>query len=161
MIFPECVVFEIWFGRRKYFFVVIFRTTSKEESEFETSMTNFVLLLSDLQSEQPFTIVITGDFNFRSNQWWVNDIENDNEKVFEPFASEIGLHQLISDPTHLMGSSSSFIELILTDQTNLFIKTGAHHTLHEQCHHQIIYGKLSVSNIAPPSYSPSNVVQIL
>ena len=131
----------------------MYRSPSQEESEFENFMTSFALLLSNLQSEQPFSIVITGDFNCRSNQWWVNDIENDEGKVFEPFISELGLHQLISEPTHLMGSSSSCIDLILTDQPNLFIKTGVHQSLHEQCHHQIVYGKLSVFNIAPRPYS--------
>ena len=131
----------------------MYRSPSQEESEFENFMTSFALLLSNLQSEQPFSIVITGDFNCRSNQWWVNDIENDEGKVFEPFISELGLHQLISEPTHLRGSSSSCIDLILTDQPNLFIKTGVHQSLHEQCHHQIVYGKLSVFNIAPPPYS--------
>ena len=51
-----------------------------------------------------------------------------------------------------MGSSKPCIDLIFTDQLNLFIKTGVHQSLHEQCHHQIIYGKLSVSSMALPSY---------
>ena len=67
--------------------------------------------------------------------------------------SELGLHQLVSEPTHLIGSSCSCIDLILTGQPNIFIKTGVHQSLHEQCHHQIVYGKLSVFNIAPPPYS--------
>ena len=150
---PKCVVSEIRLGSSKYFFVVIYRSPSQEESEFENFMTSFALLLSNLQSEQPFSNVVTRDFNCRSNQWWVNDIENDEGKVFEPFVSELGLHQLISEPTHLMGSSISCIYLILTDQPNLFIKTSVHQSLHEQCHHQIFYGKLSVFNIAPPPYS--------
>jgi len=99
------------------------------------------------------TIVITGDFTCRPNQWWVNAIENDEGKLFEPFVSEIGLHQLIPEPTHPMGSSSSCIDSIVTEQPNLFIKTGVHQSLYDKCHHQIIYGKVSVSNIAPPSYS--------
>ena len=129
---PECVVSEIRLGSRKYFFVVMYQSPSQVESEFENFMTKFALLLSNLQSEQPFSIVITGDFNCRSNQLWVNDIENDEGKVFKPFISELGLHQLISETKHLMGSSSSCINLILTDQPNLFSKTGVHQSLHEQ-----------------------------
>ena len=59
-------------------------------------MTNFALLLSNLQPEQTLTIAITGDFSCRSNQWWDNDIENDEGKVLESLVSELGLHQLIS-----------------------------------------------------------------
>ena len=49
-----------------------------------------------------------------------------------------------------MGDSKSCIDLNFTDQPNLIIESGVHPSLHEQCHHQIIYGKLSVSNVAQP-----------
>ena len=106
-----------------------------------------------MQSETPIAIVITGDFNCRSNQWWVDDVENTEGKLFEPLTSDLGLHQLISEPTHLMNNSKSCIDLILTDQPNLFVNSGVHPTLHEQCHHQIVYGKLSTSNIKQPPYT--------
>ena len=51
-----------------------------------------------------------------------------------------------------MGDSKSCIDLIFTNQPNLFIESGVHPSLHEQCHHQIVYGKLSVSNITLPPY---------
>ena len=97
-------------------------------------------------------MIITGDF-CRSSQWWENDIKNNEGRVFEPFVSELGLHQLISEPTHFMGDSKSCIDLILTDQPNLVIESGVHQSLHEQCHHQIVYGKLSVPNITTPPYT--------
>ena len=49
-----------------------------------------------------------------------------------------------------MGLSKSCIDLIFTDQPNLFLETGVHPSVHEQCHHQIVYGKLAVKNLAPP-----------
>ena len=52
-----------------------------------------------------------------------------------------------------MGESRSCIDLIFTDQPNLFIESGVHPSLHEQCHHQIIYGKVSIDNLEPPSFS--------
>ena len=53
----------------------------------------------------------------------------------------------------MLGDSKSCIDLIFTDQPNLIIESGVHPSLHEQCHHQIIYGKLSVSNVALPPYT--------
>ena len=116
-------------------------------------MINFELLLFKINAENPFCVIITGDFNCRSSQWWENDIENNEGRIFEPFVSELGLHQLISEPTHFMGDSKSCIDLILTDQPNLVIESGVYQSLHEQCHHQIVYGKLSVSNITTPPYT--------
>ena len=53
----------------------------------------------------------------------------------------------------MIGQSKSCIDLIFTDQPNLFIESGIHPSLHEQCHHQIIHGKLSVRNLAQPPYT--------
>ena len=150
---PECVVCEIQLNRKKYFFVVIYRSPSQDQDEFDNFAINFELMLSKMHAENPFCVIITGDFNCRSTQWWQDDIENNEGKLFEPITSDIGLHQLIAEPTHLMGDSKSCIELIFTDQPNLIIESGVHPSLHEQCHHQIVYGKLTVSHVAQPPYT--------
>ena len=150
---PECVVREIQLNRKKYFFAVIYRSPSQSQEEFDNFTINFELMLSKMHAENPFCVIITGDFNCRSTQWWENDIENNEGKLFEPITSEMGLHQLISEPTHLMGDSKSCIDLIFTDQPNLVIESGVHQSLHEHCHHQIVYGRLSVSNIALPPHT--------
>ena len=100
-----------------------------------------------------FCVIITGDFNCRSTQWWANDIENNEGRLFESITSDLGLYQLISEPTNLMGNSKSCIDLVFTDQPNMVIESGVDPSLHEYCHHQIIYGKLSVSSIALPPYT--------
>ena len=126
---------------------------SQDQSEFDNFTTNFELLLSKLHAENPFSVIITGDFNCRSSQWWENDVENNEGKLFERITSDLGFHQLISEPTHLMGDSKSCIDLIFSDQPNLVIESGVHPSLHEQCHHQIVYGKLSVSNVTLPPHT--------
>ena len=93
-------------------------------------------------AENPHCVIITSDFNAHSVQWWGNELENDFGKVFEPFTSDLSLHQLISEPTHFMGESRLCIDLIFAEQPNLFIESGVHPSLHEQCHHQIIYGTI-------------------
>ena len=52
-------------------------------SEFDNFTINFELLLSKFHAENPFSIIIIGDFNCRSSQWWENDIENNEGKLFE------------------------------------------------------------------------------
>ena len=148
----ECVVCELQVNRRKYFFVVAYRSPSQDQDEYNNFTTNFELMISKMFAENPHCLIITGDFNCRSTQWWENDIENSEGKLFEQITADNGLHQLISEPTHIVGSSKSCIDLIFTDQPNLIVDTGVHPSLHDQCHHQIIYGKLSVSNISQPPY---------
>ena len=53
---------------------------------------------------------------------------------------------------HFIGNSRSYIDVIFTDQPNLFLETGVHPSLHENCHHQIVHGKLNVRALSPPPY---------
>ena len=150
---PECIVFEIQLNRKKYFYAVIYRSPSQGPEEFDSFTRNFELMISKMHAENPFCVIITGDFNCRSTQWWEYDNENNEGRLLESISSDNGLQQLISEPTHLMGDSKSCIDLIFSDQPNLIVESGVHPSLHDQCHHQIVYGKLSVSNIALCPYT--------
>ena len=148
----ECIVCEIQLNRRKYFLIALYRSPSQTSSEFCIFMTNFETMLSKVSAEDPYAVIITGDLNCRSSKWWQGDTDNEEGKVFEPFSSDLGLHQLISEPTNIMGDSKSCIDLIFTDQPNLFLKFGVHPSPQEQCHHQIVYGELCITNPIPPPY---------
>ena len=52
-----------------------------------------------------------------------------------------------------MRDSKSCIDLIFTNQLNIFIEYGVYLSLHEQCHHQIVHKKLSIKHIALPPYT--------
>ena len=65
---------------------------------------------------------------------------------------DLGFHQLISDPTHLLPNSSSCIDL-QTDQPNLAVDSGVHPTLHGNRHHQIIFSKFNLMIEYPPHMS--------
>ena len=67
---PECIVYKIQVNVKKYFFAVIYRGPSQGPEEFDNFTINFELMLSKMHSESPFRIIITGDFNCRSTQWW-------------------------------------------------------------------------------------------
>ena len=78
---PECIVYEIQLNKKKYFFAVIYRGPSQGPEEFDNFTTNFELMLSKMHAENPFCVIITGDFNCRSTQWWENDIENNEGRL--------------------------------------------------------------------------------
>ena len=59
------------------------------------------------------------------------------------------LNQIISDSTH---NSSSCIDLIFTNQSNLVTESGIHPSLHPKCHHQIVFAKLNLNVEYPPLY---------
>ena len=59
-------------------------------------------MLSKMSGKNPYCVIITDDVNCRSTNWWENDIENDESKLFKPLTSDLGLHQLIKEPTHVI-----------------------------------------------------------
>ena len=96
--------------------------------------------------------LILGDFNCRSNSWWKGDISTKEGIDLESVSSSHGLHQLITDPTHILPQSSSCIDLIFIDQPNLVIDSGVHSSLHANCHHQITHCKLNLKIVFPLPY---------
>ena len=122
---PECIVCEFQLNRKKYFFTVLDRSPNQSQEQFQAFTDGFEQMISKMAAESPYCVILTGDFNCRSPQWWENDTENEEGKIFEPLTSDLGLHQMISEPNHFMGQSSSCIDLIFTDQPNLFLETGA------------------------------------
>ena len=72
--------------------------------------------------------------------------------MIDAVTSNYGLHQLIQEPTHILNSSSSCIDLIFTSQPNLVMESGVYSSLHPNCHHQVIFAKFTLSIFYPPPY---------
>jgi len=93
-----------------------------------------------------------GDFNATLNNWCQTDNDSTEEKKLEFLMNQFGLRQVINEPTHILENSSSCIDLIFCSQSNLITESGVHSSLHEKCHHQIIFAKFNLSVCYPPPY---------
>ena len=100
----------------------------------------------------PFLVVLLGDFNAKPSNWCKNDITRNEGKVIENISSQFALHQVINKPTHILEISSSCIDLIFTSQPNLKTESGVHPSLHPNSHHQIIFAKFNLEIIFPSPY---------
>ena len=49
--------------------------------------------------------------------------------------------QLIDQPTHILTNSSSSVDLIITDQVDMFVDSERLPSHNDKSHHEIIYGK--------------------
>ena len=58
--------------------------------------------------------------------------------------------QLIDQPTNLESRGISCVDLIITDQPDLFVDCGIHSSLDNCCHHQIVHGKVNISIPSSP-----------
>ena len=140
----ECIICEVSIQNCKGYIGVIYRSPSQSTAEFEEFLSNFEDILNTTASSSSLFTIILGDFNARSSSWWKNDKTTVEGARLEALTSLHGFHQLISEPTHLLPTSTSCIDLIFTDQSNLVVDSGTHSTLNPKCHHQITYCKLSL-----------------
>ena len=63
-------------------------------------------------------MVLTGDFNAKSKNSYKNDKYSFEENIIENVTSQLGLQQVIKEPTHILVNSSSCFNLIFTSQAN-------------------------------------------
>ena len=96
--------------------------------------------------------IVLGDFNAKSNNWYKADITSLEGSKIDTIANSYGLNQLVQEPTHILNSSSSCIDLIFTSQPNLVMESGIHSSFHSNCHHQIVFAKFNLSIFYPPPY---------
>ena len=110
-------------------------------------------MLGDIHSFNPDVSIILGNFNASSNKWWVSDTQTSEGSQIDSLTTSYGFRQIVSEPTHILKNSSSFIDLIFTGEPTLIIDTGTHPSLHPNCHHKIIHSKIDLKIVYARPYS--------
>ncbi len=83
-------------------------------------------------------------------QWWPQDVEHPEGTALDEMIRINNLYQPIEEPINVRDEGMSCIDLIVTDQPNLFIESGVPPSLDDQCRHQIAYGKINITIPCPP-----------
>ena len=148
----ECIIFEVNIENKQCIFMLNYRSPSQTPDEFEDYLTNFQLNIDSVLNLNPFLFCIFGDFNAKSTNWYRNGVTTTEGREIDSMTSQFGLHQIISEPTHIMNNSFSCIDLIFCNQVNLITDFGVLSSLHPNCHHQLVYAKFDLNVYYPPPY---------
>ena len=151
-ILDECIVLEVTINNKKGIIFSLYRSPSQTADEFDQFIDNLDELLQSIRLLNPSFTILLGDFNAKSSAWSSTDPTTNEGHMLESLASFYGLSQLIKDPTHILPTSSSCIDLIFTDQTSIIRNSGVHSSLHPNCYHQIIFCQLNLKMYYPPPY---------
>ena len=116
----ENICFELIISDKACNFLSLYRSPSQSQ-DFETFTEDLELNLENLVQKNPFLVVAMGYFNAKSSNWFCQDKTNFEGDAIKNLTSQFGLHQVIKEPTHILDTSFSFIELIFTSQANLII----------------------------------------
>ena len=148
----ECINFEFNIGGKISNFNSIYSSPSQTQDEFEKCIGNLELNLEALCQKNLCLIVSIEDLNAKSKSWYSHDRSSHEGNEIENVTGQIGLQQIIKEPTHISNTSSSYIDLISTSQPNFITGTGVHSSLHPNCHHQIVFAKLNLDIGYPLHY---------
>ena len=88
----DCVRFELMVGDKLCNFIVLYRSPSQSQDQFEFFKENCELNLEPALGNNPFLEVLFGDFNAKSSNWCENDITTSERKATENISSLFGLH---------------------------------------------------------------------
>ena len=145
----ECL---LSYKNKKCFIATLYRSPSQSREEFEKFLSNFEVLIKTISNQKDAISIIMGDFNARSSNWCKYDILNNEGVQIDPVTSIHGLKQLIYESTKILSDFSSCNDLIFTNQLNLVVDSGAHPSVHPNCHHQTIHCKINLQVEYPPPY---------
>ena len=148
----EMIVSEISLSRKKIILATLYRSPSQDSKQFETFIDKLQQFFNVLTNENPHSIILTGDFNCRSSQWWSDDEDTPQGTALDELMETNNVYQLIDEPTNVRTQGMSCIDLVVTDQPNMFVDYGVHPSLDPHCEHQIVFGKINVSVPSPPPY---------
>ena len=130
----------------------MYRSPSQTQDEFEKFIDNLELNLENLCQNNPLVIVLIVDLNAKSKNWYSHDKTSHKGNEIKHITAQFGLQQIIKEPTHILNTSSSCIDLIFMTQPNLITDSGVHSSLHSNCHHQIVFAKFNLHIVYTPPY---------
>ena len=163
----EMVCAEVSVACKKILFSVLYRSLRQSAEEFDEFISKLQTVVDKVRREDPYSFVLTDDFNCRSVLWWPLDDELPEGTALDDLIESNNLYQLIEEPTNIRGDCMTCIDLLITDQPNIFMDYGVHPSLDQHCQHQIVFGELNISLPSPPKYkitvwdySKSNILSI-
>ena len=148
----EYLIFEILISGKSCNFVSLCRSPIQSSDSSEEFADNLQLSLDKISNQNPSLTVVLGDFNTKSSTWYKHDKTTSESSEIDAITSQCGLQQLIKEPTHILGNSSSCIDLIFTSHPSLVMESGVHPSLHSNCHHQVTYAKFDLKIHYPLPY---------
>ena len=148
----ECLNFEIKIKDKLCNFISLYRSPNQSQDDFESFINNLENNLDSVMVNNPYLTVILGDFNAKSSLWCNNDITTYEGSKIDGATSQFGLNQIIKEPIHFIGDSSSCIYLIFTTQPHLVMESGVYFSLQANCHHHINFAKFNLKIHYAPLY---------
>ena len=87
----ECINFEVSITDKICHFIHLYRSPSQKQDEFQELKSNLEINLGALSANNPFLIIMIGDFNAKSSNWYLNDVTCFEGSQIEFVASQFAM----------------------------------------------------------------------
>ena len=92
----ECVNFQLNISGKVCTFISLYRSPSQTQDEIEKFFDNLELNLETLCQNNPLLIVLIGDLNVKSKNWYCHNKSSHEGNAIENATSQFGLQQIIN-----------------------------------------------------------------
>ena len=150
---PNQLILQLTMERKKIFLTVNYRRHHHDIEELSNFMENFKNSVQCLKNENPYCQFHLGDFNCHQKEWWAGDNDDTEGNLLNEIITDENLSQLVTEPTHIIGTHRSCLDLVFTDQPNLVNDCRILPSLHTRSHHQLNHVEINISNPPPPPYN--------
>ena len=120
----------------------LYRLQSQTKEQFESFVDNLELNLNIITAKIWNLKVSLGDFIAHTKSWYEPRKTPYKGIKTDGVTFQLGLQQLICQPTHTFTETSFCLDLIFPLQLILMMESSVHSSLHQNCHHQIILKNL-------------------
>ena len=106
--------------------VALYRSPSQLHNEFSSFITNLKSTLYATTLRKPFLTTVLGNLNAKNKFWFDQDNTSYEESILNDLMAQYDLTQIIHKQTHMLESSVSYIDVVLTSPENLVTNSGVH-----------------------------------
>ena len=140
----ECINFEIKIAGKICNLISLYRSPSQSKDKFESFADILELNLDSVVQRNLYLIVVHGDFNAQTKGWYPLGKTTYEGTRIDGIMSQFTMEQLIHERTHIIGERSFCMDLIFASQPNLVVESGVQSSLHQNCHHQIVFARFNL-----------------
>ena len=97
----------------------MYRSPNQSNEELDVFYGRLQEVFDTIKDAKPHCVILTGDLNCRSKQFWSDDIDSPKGVALDEQIESNNLTQLIDQPTNFEPRGKSCVDLIITDQPNL------------------------------------------
>ena len=143
--FQEELLLEMTYYNKNVTVLVICRSRSQSNNEFDSFVFNLEKILSDINNPKPALPIITGNLMQDLSSGGLPIVILQRNPSCLHYLHEMFFSQLINKPAHMQTNSTSCTDLFFTDKLGLSAYSGIHSSLHPNCHHQIVYSTFNLN----------------